>query len=115
MRATTQKFAVIAWLVLFCMAFEPNEACRLLDGGFEETWMKTGNLFLSSLQKGSVPTPGNGCSSTGNGGGSCIGSKKVAGGHGDGAPLPTPSPRIPSLTHAYPQHMVEFGVTGDGK
>ncbi|KAL4588086.1 hypothetical protein LXL04_000965 [Taraxacum kok-saghyz] len=103
MRSTTQNLALIAVLMMLCMRFEPNGACRLLDGGFEETWMKTGNLLLSSLQKGPVKTPGNGCSSTGNDGGSCLGSKKVAGGHGHGgAPLPPP-PLVSSLTHAYPQ------------
>ncbi|KAI3787810.1 hypothetical protein L2E82_00255 [Cichorium intybus] len=110
----TQNLALITVLILLSMTFKESGGCRLLGGGFEESWMKTGNLFLSSLQKGPVRPPGNGCDSTGNGGSSCIGSKKIVGGHHGGA-LPPPPPLIPSLTHAYPQHMVQFGATDDGK
>ncbi|KAJ9565087.1 hypothetical protein OSB04_001053 [Centaurea solstitialis] len=57
----------------------PIGACRLLDGEFEETWMKRGSMLLSSLQtRRPVRSPGNGCNWTGNGGNPCIGSKKVA-------------------------------------
>ncbi|KAJ9564950.1 hypothetical protein OSB04_000916 [Centaurea solstitialis] len=60
-------------------AQRPIGACRLLDGEFEETWMKRGSLLLSSLQtRRPVRSPGNGCNWTGNGGNPCIGSKKVA-------------------------------------
>ncbi|KAI3668046.1 hypothetical protein L6452_43119 [Arctium lappa] len=119
MRRETLKFALIASLVFFFMSFEPNEGCRLLDGGFEETWMKTGNLLLSpSLQRGPVRPPGNGCDNMNNGGNPCssgatVGSKKVAGDGGVATPPPPslpPPPATASLTHAYPQQMVEFGV-----
>ncbi|KAJ9543549.1 hypothetical protein OSB04_023256 [Centaurea solstitialis] len=112
MRPETLKFALIASLVVFFISFEPNEGCRLLDGEFEETWMKTGNLLLSSsLQRGPVRPPGNGCGNTNNGGNPCrsstVGSKNFA---GVAAPPPPTLPTTPSLTHAYPQQMVGYGV-----
>ncbi|KAI3829741.1 hypothetical protein L1987_03869 [Smallanthus sonchifolius] len=73
---------MVALLVLIIfLNFGQNGACRLLDGEFEETWMKRGNLFLSSLQHPSEPSPGSGCGNTGNGGRPCVGSRKVAGRH----------------------------------
>ncbi|KAI3678837.1 hypothetical protein L6452_38141 [Arctium lappa] len=67
----------------------PIEACRLLDGEFEETWMKRGSLLLSSLQqRRPVRSPGNGCNWTGNGGNPCVDSKKVVGHHTDAPPPP---------------------------
>nr|GEX87355.1 hypothetical protein [Tanacetum cinerariifolium] len=89
----TQSIKILAVFVTFILiftSFEPNEACRLLDGGSEEPWMKTGNLLLTSLQRGTVPTPGNGCSNTGNGGSPCIGSKKVVGGTTSDVASPPP-------------------------
>lgn len=85
MRANTKNLAIIAFFVLIFLNVEPNGACRLLDGEFEEIWTKRGNILLSSLQHRDVPSPGNGCSNTGNGGNRCVGSKKVAGSHGGGA------------------------------
>ncbi|KAI3829739.1 hypothetical protein L1987_03867 [Smallanthus sonchifolius] len=75
-----------------------NGACRLLDGEFEETWMKKGNLLLSSLQHPSERPPGSGCGNTGNGGNPCVGSRKVVGRHGDGA-LPPPLTPSTSIDH----------------
>ncbi|KAL8226297.1 hypothetical protein R6Q59_000153 [Mikania micrantha] len=93
MSPETKNLAIIAlFATILFLNFQENEAMRLLDGEFEETWMKRGNLLLSSLQQhSSVPSPGNGCNNTGNGGNNCIGSKKVTGRrHGDGArPHPT--------------------------
>ncbi|KAL8259049.1 hypothetical protein R6Q59_027002 [Mikania micrantha] len=49
-----------------------------------------GNLELRpNMQHRSVPSPGNGCSNTGNGGNRCVGSRKVAGRHEGSAPPPT--------------------------
>ncbi|KAD3338333.1 hypothetical protein E3N88_33854 [Mikania micrantha] len=73
-------------------------ACRLLDGELEETWMKRGNLLLSSLQHRPVRSPGNGCNNTGNGGNPCVGSRKVAGRHGYGG-LPPPVTPTTSIDH----------------
>ncbi|KAL7597730.1 hypothetical protein Lser_V15G27135 [Lactuca serriola] len=96
MRSEIKVFAITTAFIFLFMSFEPNRACRLLNGEFEETWMKTGNLLLSSLQKGPVRPPGNGCCNTGRCGNPCVGSKKVAGRlHSGGAPPPPP----PSLTH----------------
>ncbi|KAK9057368.1 hypothetical protein SSX86_022203 [Deinandra increscens subsp. villosa] len=76
MRPETKNLVIIALLVLLFINFDQNRAYRLLDREFEETWMKKGSLLLSSLQHSSVPSPGNGCSNTGNGGNRCVGSKK---------------------------------------
>ncbi|GKE90462.1 hypothetical protein Tco_1567937, partial [Tanacetum coccineum] len=60
--------AIMATLVLFLLSFKPTGASRILDGDFEETWMKRSDLLLSSLQrKPPVRSPGNRCNSTGNG------------------------------------------------
>ncbi|KAL4588091.1 hypothetical protein LXL04_000970 [Taraxacum kok-saghyz] len=91
MRSSQIKaFAITTAILLLFTSFEPNRACRLLNGEFEETWMKTGNLLLSSLQKGAVRPPGNGCGNTGNGGNPCVGSRKVAGLHHIGGAPPPP-------------------------
>ncbi|KAI3668053.1 hypothetical protein L6452_43127 [Arctium lappa] len=74
----------MASIVLLFMSFQPNGACRLFNGEFQEVWMKTGSLLLSSLPRGPVRSPGNGCNWTGNGGNPCVGSRKVASGHGGG-------------------------------
>ncbi|KAL8215009.1 hypothetical protein R6Q57_004458 [Mikania cordata] len=80
MRPETKKLAIIALFVVMFLNFEPNQAARLLDR----------NMLLSSLhQHRSVPSPGNGCSNTGNGGNRCVGSRKVAGRHEGSAPPPT--------------------------
>ncbi|KAL7597728.1 hypothetical protein Lser_V15G27137 [Lactuca serriola] len=97
MRSEIKVFAITAAFIFLFMSVEPNRACRLLNGEFEETWMKTGNLLLSSLQKGSVRPPGNGCCNTGGCGNPCVGSKKVAGLHGGGA-LPPPPPSTLTTT-----------------
>lgn len=47
------------------MSFESNGARRLFDEEFEETWIQRGNLLLSSLQRGPVRGPGNGCCNAG--------------------------------------------------
>ncbi|KAL8259047.1 hypothetical protein R6Q59_027000 [Mikania micrantha] len=69
MSPETKNLAIIAlFATILFLNFQENEAMRLLDGEFEETWMKRGNLLLSSLQQhSSVPSPGNGCNNTGNG------------------------------------------------
>ncbi|KAJ9543542.1 hypothetical protein OSB04_023249 [Centaurea solstitialis] len=90
MISKTQNLAIIAIFIMFFINFQPNGACRLLNGEFEETWMKNGNLLLSSLQRGTVRPPGNGCSNTGNGGNPCIGAKKAAM-RNSGAAAPPPS------------------------
>ncbi|KAI3526639.1 hypothetical protein L2E82_00249 [Cichorium intybus] len=98
MRSQIKTFAITSAFILLFMSFEPTTACRLLNGEFEETWMKTGNLLLPSLQRGPVRPPGNGCSNTGNGGNRCrIGSKKVVGRPGGGAP-PPPLTSTPTST-----------------
>ncbi|KAL8215008.1 hypothetical protein R6Q57_004457 [Mikania cordata] len=81
MTPQTKNLAIIAFFaVMLLLNFQQNEASRLLDGEFEKTWTKRGNILLSSLQQHRpVPPPGNGCSNTGNGGNPCVGSKKVAG------------------------------------
>ncbi|KAK1428393.1 hypothetical protein QVD17_17226 [Tagetes erecta] len=94
MTLETKKLAIITLFVLLFLHFQPNRACRLLDGEYEQIWMKRGNLLLPSLQHRSVPTPGNGCGNTGNGGNPCIGSRKVAGRHDSGA---LPPPLTPTL------------------
>ncbi|KAL4588090.1 hypothetical protein LXL04_000969 [Taraxacum kok-saghyz] len=99
MRSEIKVFAITTAFLLLFMSFEPNRACRLLNGEFEETWMKTGNLLLSSLQKGAVRPPGNGCGNTGNGGNPCIGSRKVAGLHRGGTPPPPPLTTAPISTN----------------
>nr|GEU33329.1 hypothetical protein [Tanacetum cinerariifolium] len=76
--------------VLFFINIVPNGACRLLGDEFEEPWMKRGNLLLSSLRRGPVRPPGNGCCNTGGCGNPCIGSKKVVGRHVSGASSPPP-------------------------
>lgn len=102
MTHSTKNLAVFVTIILIFTSFEPNEACRLLDGGFEEAWMKTGNLLLTSLRS-TVPPPGNGCSNTGNGGNPCIGSKKVVGRYvGGTSDVASPPP----VTRAYPQQNV---------
>ncbi|KAL8259048.1 hypothetical protein R6Q59_027001 [Mikania micrantha] len=91
MRPETKNLAIIAlFTVIIFLNFHQNKASRLLDEEFEKTWMKRGNMLLSSLQQHrSVPSPGNGCSNSGNGGNTCASSKKVAGRrHDDGAPSP---------------------------
>ncbi|KAK1428391.1 hypothetical protein QVD17_17224 [Tagetes erecta] len=70
---------------------------RCCRAGFE-IWMNRGNLSLSSLQHRNVPSPGNGCGNTGNGGNSCVGSRKVASRHGDGALTPPLTPAT-SIDH----------------
>ncbi|GKA70050.1 hypothetical protein Tco_0776114 [Tanacetum coccineum] len=51
---------------------------RPFGGELEKVWMNTENLLSSSLPRGSVRPPGNGCTNTGNGGNPCIGSRKLA-------------------------------------
>ncbi|GJT13978.1 hypothetical protein Tco_0861020 [Tanacetum coccineum] len=49
-------------------------------GEHEKVWVtQKKNLLSSSLPRGSVRPPGNGCTNTGNGGNPCIGSRKLAG------------------------------------
>ncbi|GJY23485.1 hypothetical protein Tco_0397143, partial [Tanacetum coccineum] len=55
-----------------------DQASRPFGGELEKVWMKTENLLLSSLPRGPVRPPGNGCTNTGNGGNPCIGSRKLA-------------------------------------
>ncbi|KAD3338351.1 hypothetical protein E3N88_33872 [Mikania micrantha] len=77
--------------VMLLLNFQQNEASRLLDGEFEKTWTKRGNILLSSLQQHRpVPPPGNGCGNTGNGGNPCVSSKKVAGRRHDDSARPPP-------------------------
>nr|GEU33328.1 hypothetical protein [Tanacetum cinerariifolium] len=61
------------------MASENVGFARPFGGELEKVWMNTENLLLSSLPRGSVRPPGNGCTNTGNGGNPCIGSRKLAG------------------------------------
>ncbi|CAI9288481.1 unnamed protein product [Lactuca saligna] len=99
MRSELKSFTIIAVFILLSMSFEHNRACRLLNGEFEETWLKTGNLMLSSLQKGLVRPPGNGCCNTGGCGNPCVGSRKVVGRlHSGGAPPPPSLTPIPTST-----------------
>ncbi|KAI3506843.1 hypothetical protein L1887_21416 [Cichorium endivia] len=86
------SIATIVVLILFLLSFRPIGACRLLNGEFEETWMKRGNILLSSLQQRSVRSPGNGCNWTGNGGNRCVGSRKAARRHNDATTSPPPPP-----------------------
>ncbi|GJT13979.1 hypothetical protein Tco_0861021 [Tanacetum coccineum] len=79
MRTDTKTLVVMILFVLLFINIVPNGACRLLGDEFEEPWMKRGNLLLSSLQRGTVRPPGNGCCNTGGCGNPCIGSKKVSG------------------------------------
>ncbi|KAI3829740.1 hypothetical protein L1987_03868 [Smallanthus sonchifolius] len=82
-----------------CQFLSLRQRCtRLLDGEFEETWMKKGNLLLSSLQHPSERPPGSGCGNTGNGGNPCVGSRKVVWRYGDGA-LPPPLTPSTSIDH----------------
>ncbi|PWA35738.1 hypothetical protein CTI12_AA607880 [Artemisia annua] len=90
MRTDTKTLFVMILFVLLFINIVPNGACRLLGDEFEEPWMKRGNLLLSSLQRGPVPPPGNGCCNTGGCGNPCIGSKKVARGRGSGTAPPPP-------------------------
>ncbi|GJS27927.1 hypothetical protein Tco_0488547 [Tanacetum coccineum] len=76
MRTDTKTLVVMILFVLLFINIVPNGACRLLGDEFEEPWMKRGNLLLSSLQRGTVRPPGNGCCNTGGCGNPCIGSKK---------------------------------------
>ncbi|GJR72959.1 hypothetical protein Tco_0085324 [Tanacetum coccineum] len=79
MRQETKSLAIVASLVFLFMSFEYNVASRPFGGELEKVWMKTENLLLSSLPRGPVRPPGNGCSNTGNGGNPCIGSRKLVG------------------------------------
>ncbi|PWA65840.1 hypothetical protein CTI12_AA335320 [Artemisia annua] len=79
MRQETKSLAIVASLVLLFMSFECNVASRPFGGEFEKVWINTENLLLSSLPRGPVTPPGNGCTNTGNGGNPCIGSRKFAG------------------------------------
>ncbi|GJS27932.1 hypothetical protein Tco_0488552 [Tanacetum coccineum] len=90
MRTDTKTLVVMILFVLFFINTVPNGACRLLGDEFEEPWMKRGNVLLSSLQRGPVRPPGNGCCNTGGCGNPCIGSKKVVGRHVSGASSPPP-------------------------
>ncbi|KAK1412604.1 hypothetical protein QVD17_33986 [Tagetes erecta] len=95
--------AIIATLAILLMSFKPSEACRLLDGDFEETWMKSGYLLLSSLQQRRPvrSPPGNDCNWTGNGGNRrCVGSKKAAIRH---RPAVAPPPPL----HEFSQSIVQ--------
>ncbi|GJS27926.1 hypothetical protein Tco_0488546 [Tanacetum coccineum] len=78
MSQETKSLAIVASLVLLFMSFECNVA-RPFGGELEKVWMNTENLLSSSLPRGSVRPPGNGCTNTGNGGNPCIGSRKLAG------------------------------------
>ncbi|KAI3526641.1 hypothetical protein L1887_05900 [Cichorium endivia] len=101
MRSEIQSFAIITVFILLFMSFEENRACRLLNGEFEKTQMKNANILLSSLQRGPVRPPGNGCGNTGNGGNPCVGSKKVASRHTHGigaSPPPPPVTATPAST-----------------
>lgn len=93
MRQETLNLAILATFLLLFISCESNEASRLFNGEFEEAWMKAGNLLLSSLQRGPVRPPGNGCNGTGNGGNNCVGSRKFGGGHG-GVTTPPPPPQL---------------------
>ncbi|KAI3526637.1 hypothetical protein L1887_05896 [Cichorium endivia] len=94
------------------MSFEPTTACRLLNGEFEETWMKTGNLLLSSLPRGPVRPPGNGCNNTSNGGNPCVNSKKVAGRRRGGAP-PPPLTSTSTSTDQSVEGWASLGISAD--
>nr|GEX13121.1 uncharacterized mitochondrial protein AtMg00810-like [Tanacetum cinerariifolium] len=65
------------WLEI-SSAPEGHRTSRPFGGKLEKVWMKTRNLLLSSLPRGPVRPPGNGCTSTVNGGNPCIGSMKLA-------------------------------------
>ncbi|KAI3760153.1 hypothetical protein L1987_50544 [Smallanthus sonchifolius] len=84
--------AIIAAIAILLLGVRPSGACRLLDEDFEETWMKSGYLLLSSLQQRRPVKgpPGNGCNWTGNGGNPCVGSKKAAGRYSPNAASPPP-------------------------
>ncbi|GJS27935.1 putative zinc finger, CCHC-type containing protein [Tanacetum coccineum] len=58
---------------------EASDEEKPFGGELEKVWMNTENLLLSSLPRGSVRPPGNGCTNTENGGNPCIGSRKLAG------------------------------------
>ncbi|MFS7899755.1 hypothetical protein Hanom_Chr00s076421g01791471 [Helianthus anomalus] len=103
---TIKIVAIIASFTLIFMSFEPNEGRRLLDRGIEESWMKTENLLLSSLPRGPVRPPGNGCCNTGGCGNPCVGSKKFAGIH-DGRATPPPSLPLANEASSYNSHAMQ--------
>ena len=85
------RVILMTTLIFSLLSFRPTGACRLLDGEFEEIWMKSGNLLLSSLQtQRPVRSPGNHCNWIGNCGSPCVGSKKVAGYYTIAPPPPPP-------------------------
>ncbi|KAF8015891.1 hypothetical protein BT93_H1440 [Corymbia citriodora subsp. variegata] len=97
----------MALLLLVNVQF--HEASRVLheeDGEKgEETsqYIEEGNIFLQSLQKGSMRPPRNGCAYTPNGGGPpCINHKNFA------------EHMLPPLS-AYPAPVIRFGVTSDSR
>ncbi|KAI3806050.1 hypothetical protein L1987_21941 [Smallanthus sonchifolius] len=96
--------ALIAAIAISLLTARPTGACRLLDEDFEETWMKSGYLLLSSLQQRRPvrSPPGNGCNWTGNGGNRCVGSKKAASRHSPAAaPPPPPHELSQTLSHGF--------------
>ncbi|KAJ9543550.1 hypothetical protein OSB04_023257 [Centaurea solstitialis] len=91
----------MASMVLLFMSFEPNGACRLFNGEFQEAWMKTESLLLPSLPRGTpARSPGNGCNWTGNGGNPCVGSRKIASRHGGVVAAPPPPQPLTTASSA---------------
>ncbi|KAL8259045.1 hypothetical protein R6Q59_026998 [Mikania micrantha] len=56
--------SIASFILILASNFGSNES-QHLDERPEESWLKTGKLLLSSLPKGPVPPPGNGCCNTG--------------------------------------------------
>ncbi|KAI6684214.1 hypothetical protein NL676_030127 [Syzygium grande] len=97
----------LAMALLLLVNVQFHEATRVLDDEAEEKeeetlhYIKEGNIFLQSLQKGSGRPPGNGCAYTSKGGGPpCISHKKFAG-------------RAAVPLNAYLAPVLRFGVASD--
>ncbi|KAI6684215.1 hypothetical protein NL676_030128 [Syzygium grande] len=97
----------LAMALLLLVNVQFHEASRVLDNEPEEKeeetfhYIKEGNIFLQSLQKGSVRPPGNGCAYTSKGGGPpCISHKKFPG-------------RTTAPPNSYPAPLFQFGVASD--
>ncbi|KAL8226299.1 hypothetical protein R6Q59_000155 [Mikania micrantha] len=56
--------SIASFILILASNFGSNES-QHLDERSEESWLNTGKLLLSSLPKGPVPPPGNGCCNTG--------------------------------------------------
>lgn len=94
---------VFVTVVLLVISMQRNEACRILDKEEEEKYWKPKDIVLQSL-RGSVPSSGNGCRNTPNGGGNhCVTNQMNFAGRA------MPPPRV------YSDHVTSLGVATDRK